>query len=283
MHREEHLITTLCKDKIRPMVMGILNVTPDSFSDGNQHLTLSKAVDYTRTMILQGADMIDVGGESTRPGAAQVNPEKEIDRVIPVINAIRGFSAIPLSVDTRKADVAEQAIKAGANIINDVSALRHDADMIKVLQDNKDILIILMHMLGEPASMQINPEYDNVIYEINSFFRERIDYCVKNNIAKDRILIDPGIGFGKKLEHNAIILANLKSFKEHGCPIVLGASRKRFINEIDLSEPLERLGGSLSTTMLAMQSGVDVIRVHDVKEHLQFMKVLNFIQLKKIV
>jgi len=259
-------------------VMGILNVTPDSFSDGNNYLALPKAIECAKSLIKQGADIIDVGGESTRPGAKEVSAAQEIDRIIPVIQVIRKYSDILISVDTRKAVVAEQAIQAGANIINDVSALRHDPDMINILQRNRDIGIILMHMQGEPASMQQNPVYENVIEEIICFFRERLAFCTLHEINQSRLFLDPGIGFGKNLEHNLVILSKLSAFQILGLPLVIGASRKRFINEIDPSEPSERLGGTLAATSLSLQTGVDIVRVHDVKAHVQFLKVMRSCQ-----
>jgi dihydropteroate synthase len=278
MDKSAHIINQLCKTKPRPLVMGILNVTPDSFSDGNNYFALSKAVEYAKYLINQGADIIDVGGESTRPGAREVSLEQELDRVIPVIKAIRTFSDIVVSIDTRKSVVAEQAIHAGADIINDVSALRSDPDMVTVLQQHADTGIILMHMLGQPATMQQNPAYADVIEEILDFMRERINYCINNQILQYRLFVDPGIGFGKSLEHNLSILANLKRFKHLDIPLVLGASRKRFINEIIPSEASDRLGGSLAATSAALEAGVDVIRVHDVKEHIQYLKVIRAIQ-----
>ncbi len=278
MCNSEHLISSLLSGKNLPIVMGILNITPDSFSDGNEYNDLSKSLKYVHKMIKQGASIIDVGGESTRPGAEQISIQEELDRILPVIKSIRENSTITISVDTRNAEVAEKAILAGANIVNDISALRHDENMLKVLQKYQDVGIILMHMQGKPETMQQNPAYADVVSEIVSFFKERIDYCLINGICSDRIMIDPGIGFGKNLEHNLSILANLEAFKVLGLPIVMGASRKRFINDISPSDPSERLGGSLGTTLLALEAGIDVVRVHDVHEHVQFLNILKSVK-----
>lgn len=275
MLKSNHQINTIYSPKLHPIVMGILNITPDSFSDGDIYTDVKRAYDRTFEMIRHGAAIIDVGGESTRPGASQVSVTEETDRILPVISAIRNSSQITISVDTRNAETAEQAISCGANIINDISALRHDENMIKVLQRNENTGIILMHMQGTPENMQQNPAYFDVVAEIKSFFAERIDFCVHNGINPNRIYLDPGIGFGKLLAHNLSILSNLEEFKTFGLPIVLGASRKRFISEINPSEPNSRLGGSLSTTLLAMQAGIDIIRVHDVQEHAQFISILD--------
>lgn len=277
MFAKGHLINKICETKTLPLLMGILNVTHDSFSDGNKHLELSKAVEHAKMLIADGADIIDIGGESTRPGAALVDVGEEIERVIPVTKAIREFSDIPISIDTRKSAVARLGINAGANIINDVSALRFDYEMVNILKDNPHVCIILMHMLGKPETMQLNPQYKDVLEEIRIFFTERISFCKENGISESRILLDPGIGFGKATEHNLEILANLQYFKSMHLPLVVGASRKRFINDIQPSNPNQRLAGSLAATEICLDSSVDVIRVHDIKEHFQFIKVLDAI------
>jgi dihydropteroate synthase len=220
--------------------MGILNVTPDSFSDGSKFMRLDNAIAQAKEMIANKVDIIDIGGESTRPGADSVSTEEELKRVIPVIKAIRVFSDVIISIDTSKAVVASEAIAAGADIINDVSALEGDEKMLRVLQENPDIPIILMHKKGTPQTMQINPYYDDVIDEIISYLADKINFCESNGIAKERIVIDPGIGFGKRQEDNLKIIQRLKEFHTLGVPILLGTSRKGFIAKIYDSTPEER-------------------------------------------
>jgi len=260
-------------DLSTPKIMGILNVTPDSFSDGNKFLDVDKAVIQALQMEKEGANIIDIGGESTRPGARKIETQEELDRVIPVIKKIRQDSDILISIDTYKSEVAEAALEAGAEIVNDISALRFDNGMIELLKSNPKVPIILMHMLGTPQTMQKNPSYDDVIEEILNFFEERIDYCVSSGIDLSRIIIDPGIGFGKRLQDNLEILRKLEEFKCFGVPVLLGASRKNFIGKIYESLPDERLEGSLAASSLGLESGVNIIRVHDVKAHKAFMNV----------
>ncbi len=259
-------------------IMGVLNVTPDSFSDGNQYFDTDKAVKRALEMIAQGADIIDIGGESTRPGARKINAKTEIERVIPIIKKLRKQTDIPISIDTTKAEVAEKALQAGASILNDISALQFDADMIKVLQNYPEVPVILMHMQGTPETMQDDPHYKDVIEEILSFFEERINFCEDNGISRERIIIDPGIGFGKRQEDNLIILKKISEFKCLGLPIMLGASRKSFIGKIYESKASKRLTGSLASTAIAFQSDVEIIRVHDVQEHKRFIKVMKEIR-----
>ncbi len=268
------------KDKGRnftPDIMGILNVTPDSFSDGDQHYGIDKARKHALQMIADGASIIDIGGESTRPGSSRVTLEEELTRVIPVIKAIRKESNVRISVDTYKAEVARQALQAGANIINDITSLTGDAKMIEVLQEFPLSQVCLMHMQGSPENMQKNPHYSNVINDILDFFAERIAFCQQHKISLERVIIDPGIGFGKSLDHNLAILKRLDEFHILGCKILLGASRKSFINMITPSAPLAREGGTMATTALAFQKKVDIIRVHNVKENVQLVKVLSAI------
>jgi dihydropteroate synthase len=259
-------------------IMGILNVTPDSFSDGNQYFDADKAVERALEMMTQGTDIIDIGGESTRPGAIKVNAESELERIIPVIKKLRKKSDIPISIDTTKAVVAKKALQAGASILNDISALQFDADMINVLQNFPEVPVLLMHMQGTPETMQVNPHYDDVIEEILSFFEERINFCEKNGIFRERIIIDPGIGFGKRQEDNLIILKKISEFKCLGVPIMLGASRKSFIGNIYDSDATERLTGSLASTAFAFQNRIEIIRVHDVQEHKKFLEVMKEIR-----
>ncbi len=262
-------------------LMGILNVTPDSFSDGNCFHNVDKAVQHCMELIGEGADIIDIGGESSRPGSDPVSLDEEIKRVIPVIEHIRKKSYIPISVDTYHSETARMSIQAGADIINDISALRLDKELAGVLADNSHIPLILMHMQGLPKTMQNNPEYDDVIDEIMQFFAERIAYCLSIGISKDRIILDPGIGFGKRLEDNLKILGQLTTFKSLGCPVLLGASRKSFFNQIYPSLPQERLMGTLATSALAFQSGLSFIRIHDVKANKEFLSVLKEVRDKQ--
>ncbi len=264
---------------IRPLVMGILNVTPDSFSDGGEFIKPKNAVARAYEIINEGADIIDVGGESSRPGADEIKPEAEIGRVLPVIEAIRQIADLPISIDTTKADIAEEALKAGADIINDISALRVDPRMVEVAA-KYDTPLILMHMLGEPKTMQTNPRYDNCIREIKEFFEERIEFCVNNGIDKEKIIIDPGIGFGKRLRDNLDILKNFDEFKTLGCPLMLGSSRKSFISKITEKEkdPAERIGGSIAAMLYAISKGCDIIRVHDVAETIEAINVYRAIE-----
>ncbi|MFC1897937.1 dihydropteroate synthase, partial [Candidatus Cloacimonadota bacterium] len=260
-------------DLSSPKIMGILNVTPDSFSDGNKFLDVDKAVEHALQMVEDGADIIDIGGESTRPGAEKIELQQELDRVIPIIEKIRARSKVPISIDTCKSEVARAALAAGVNLINDISALRFDEKMIEILQENEDVPIILMHMLGVPRTMQKDPSYNDVIEEILNFFDERIEFCISKGIDLSRIIIDPGIGFGKRQQDNLVILKNISEFKCFGVPVLVGASRKSFIGRIYESEAGDRLEGSLAATALALESGLDIIRVHDVKSHKRFMQV----------
>lgn len=261
-----------------PQIMGILNVTPDSFSDGKENFTTAKAINHALQLIQEGANIIDVGGESTRPRSPRVPLAEELTRVIPVIRGIREKSDIPLSIDTYKAEVARQALAAGANIINDVTALNGDAEMIKVLQEFPDSKICLMHMQGTPETMQDNPTYTNVTNEIIDFFIERIEFCQQHNITTNRIIIDPGIGFGKTVEHNLTLLKRLDELHILGCPVLLGASRKGFISKVFPSSPQARDAGTLATTALAFQKKIDIIRVHNVKDNAQFLQLLKAVE-----
>ncbi len=261
-----------------PQIMGILNVTPDSFSDGNEHFSIGQALEHALTMINEGATIIDIGGESTRPGSPRVSLEEELKRVIPVIEAIRGKSDVSISIDTYKAEVARQALSKGANIINDITSLESDKDMLQVLKDFPESKICLMHMQGNPENMQKNPSYNNVINDIIEYFEERIDFLTSNGISLERIIIDPGIGFGKNLDHNLAILKRIDEFHILGCKLLLGASRKSFINMILPSNAKEREGGTMATTAIAFNKKIDIIRVHNVKDNYQLLKVLTAIE-----
>ena len=266
----------------RPRIMGILNLTPDSFSDGGQLATVGDAVARAQTM--QGAaEILDIGGESTRPGADLVSVSAEISRVVPVIAAIRDAGiTTPISVDTRKAAVARAALAAGADMINDVSALRYDADMVHVVA-GAGVPICLMHAQGDPATMQKNPGYDDVLLEVFEFLQERTGFAMASGIAADKIIIDPGIGFGKTLQHNVTLLRGLAALHGLGRPILLGASRKRFIGEIGgeiggARDPADRMPGSLAVALHGVAQGVQILRVHDTDETRQALSLLQAIQ-----
>jgi dihydropteroate synthase len=258
----------------RPQIMGVLNITTDSFYDGNKYLKFDEAIEHAIAMIGTGASIIDIGGESSRPRAMMVDVETEVNRVLPVVKHLRSISDVLISVDTYHARTARLCLSAGANIINDISAMRFDPDMLNVLIEFPDARIVLMHMQGTPATMQDNPYYDDVVSEIESFFRERIRFCESNGIRLDRLIIDPGIGFGKMFDDNIAIIQNLHCFKELGLPVLIGASRKSFINEIYESTPDERLVGSLAMTAICGMHSVDIVRVHDVREHHQMIESL---------
>ncbi|WP_438956715.1 dihydropteroate synthase [Cognatiyoonia sp.] len=246
-----------------PQVMGILNVTPDSFSDGGKHNAVDAAVARALQMVKEGAALIDVGGESTRPGAAFVPEDEELQRVVGPISSLRQASDVPISIDTRKSVVATKALGAGASMLNDVSAFTFNADM-PVVAAESDAPICIMHALGDPKTMQDAPTYDNVLLDIYDFLAERIEVAVAAGVARDRIVVDPGIGFGKTQEHNLTLLRNISLFHGLGCPILLGASRKRFIGAIgNAPDASDRLGGSVSVALFALRQGVQILRVHD--------------------
>lgn len=254
----------------RPLIMGILNVTDDSFSDGGRFRETDAAVRHALDMIEQGADIIDVGGESTRPGADRVSIEIQIKRIVPVITLLRQHkSDIPISIDTTSAVVAGAALNAGAGIINDVSAGRDDDAMLQLVA-TRNAPIILMHMQGTPATMQDNPRYENVVDEIKTFLLERARRAEAAGISKSNIILDPGIGFGKTKRHNLELLANLQQFTGLGYLVMLGASRKRFMGSICAIESYSELvGATCATTALGIQAGVKIFRVHDVKANRQ--------------
>ncbi len=247
----------------RTLVMGILNVTPDSFSDAGKYFTHHAAVQHALDMVVAGADILDIGGESTRPGSEPVSAEAELERVIPAIEAIRESSDVPISIDTTKAEVARQALESGADLINDVSALRFDPDMVHVAAAF-NAPVILMHMLGTPRTMQQNPTYASLFSEIISFLEERIQFAVAHGVPRHQILVDPGIGFGKTVPHNLAIIRNLELFQSLDRPLLLGASRKRFIGTIlDLGVEDRELGTAVAHT-IGIASGAHILRVHDV-------------------
>jgi len=247
-----------------PYFVGILNVTPDSFSDGGKYLNLKSALNRAKELLEEGAEIIDVGGESTRPFSDPVPEEEELKRVIPVIKTIKKeFPDSIISIDTYKSKVAEEALKAGANIVNDISALRFDSNMIEVIKDF-NCPIIIMHMQGNPKTMQINPTYKDVVKEVKEFLQKRIEFLVEKGIPFENIIIDPGIGFGKTFKHNLQILKNLESFQELNRPILIGHSRKSFIGEIINKPPFQRDGGTIGISLFAYLKGVHFLRVHKV-------------------
>jgi len=246
-------------------IMGILNVTPDSFSDGGACTTEPGLEARIEQLLAEGADIIDVGGESSRPFAEPVSAAEELARVLPAIRQIRArSSAIAISIDTTKAVVAREALAAGATMVNDISALRHDPAMVEVIRTSQGPVII-MHMQGRPGDMQVRPQYEDVVTEINAFFSERIAWLEQQGIARHRIVIDPGIGFGKSLEHNLAILRNIKAFKLHGCPVLIGHSRKSFLGELLDSPVSERDCPTAVVSAFCILQGVDILRVHDVR------------------
>jgi dihydropteroate synthase len=255
----------------KPLIMGILNVTPDSFSDGGQYSDIDAAVRQVRRMLDEGADIIDIGGESTRPGAEPVAADEQIRRVAPVVEAIRRqvSADIPISIDTTLSAVAKAALAAGADIINDISAGRDD-EAILALAAETDAPIILMHSQGTPKTMQDNPCYDDVVQEVLAALHRQIDAALKAGIKKKRIAIDPGIGFGKRKQDNIDLLAHLDAFAATGYPVLLGTSRKRFMGTIcDVSEPSELVTATAVTTALGIMAGVQMFRVHDIRENRQ--------------
>lgn len=262
----------------RSLVMGVLNVTPDSFSDGGRFLDAGKAIRHARAMISAGADIIDIGGESTRPGATPVWEGEEADRIVPVIHALAQES-IPISVDTRNALVMEKALQAGAHMVNDVSALTHDPDSLALVAE-RGIPVILMHAQGDPRTMQDNPDYDHVLLDVYDYLSDRIDVCEQAGISRHNIIVDPGIGFGKRVVKDNLALINgLLLFRTLGCPVLLGASRKRFIGATTgIETASERLPGSLSAAIYGVRAGANIIRAHDVAETAQALKLAQALQ-----
>ena len=249
----------------RVLIMGILNVTPDSFSDGGRFLSPDAAVERALAMEKEGADIIDVGGESARPGADPVPVEEELRRVLPVLERLRGKLRIPISIDTTKAEVAEAALRAGASIVNDISALRFDPAMAPLVA-KFGAGLVLMHMLGTPKTMQQAPYYEDVVTEVRDFLAERAQYAQSQGIPREAIAVDPGIGFGKTVEHNLELLRRLPELVELGFPVLVGPSRKSFIGAILGLGVEERLEGTLAACAVAVVRGADILRVHDVKE-----------------
>jgi dihydropteroate synthase len=254
--------------------MGIVNVTPDSFSDGGEHASLEAAVAHGLKLAEEGADILDIGGESTRPGAADVGIEEELARVLPVIERLAKATSLPISIDTSKPEVMQAAIVAGAGMINDVCALRREGALEAAA--GLGVPVVLMHMQGEPRSMQALPQYDDVVAEVHRFLAERIFAAEMAGIAKKKILIDPGFGFGKNREHNLTLLAQLDRFGELGVPLLAGLSRKKTIGELTgRDEPRDRVFGSVAAHLIAVQRGAKLVRVHDVAATVDALKVWN--------
>jgi dihydropteroate synthase len=254
----------------RPVLMGVLNTTPDSFSDGGKFDTLQAACAHGAEMVLEGADMLDVGGESTRPGAVLVPAEEELSRTVPIIGALKEAGiAVPISIDTRKAAVAEGALAAGASVLNDVSALSFDAQMVEIARKS-GAPICLMHAQGDPRSMQKDPRYDDVLLDVYDYLEKRICVAVQAGLSRDQLIIDPGIGFGKTAEHNLALIRGLSLFHGLGCPVLLGVSRKRFIGTIgNAPEPARRAAGSVAVALNGLSQAVQIIRAHDIEPHAQ--------------
>lgn len=249
-------------------LMGVVNVTPDSFSDGGLFLDSDAAIAHGRELVEQGAEILDVGGESTRPGAEEVSVEEELARVVPVVEGLEAT----VSIDTSKLAVAEAALTAGASIVNDVTALRNDPE-IGALCADRGVGLVLMHMLGDPRTMQANPTYDDVVDDVKAFLAGRLAFAVDAGVAEERIWLDPGIGFGKTLEHNLELLRRLGELREFGRRLVIGTSRKSFLGKIDGSAVDDRIGGTIASTVFAAAEGADVLRVHDVAETAQAMRM----------
>ncbi|ABL01931.1 Dihydropteroate synthase [Candidatus Ruthia magnifica str. Cm (Calyptogena magnifica)] len=256
------------------MIMGVLNITPDSFSDGGQYLAIDKAINQAQLMIEQGADMIDIGGESSRPNAPKVSTDDEASRVIPVIKVLSKLISVPISIDTAKAKIMQLAIEAGASMINDVRALQAKSSLEVAASTGKDVC--LMHMQGNSKTMQNNPVYINVIDEIKYFFDQRVEACINAGINQNKIILDPGFGFGKTFNHNLEILRSLDEFKSFGLRILVGMSRKSMVGSMLNSRNINgRVIGSVTTAIIASQNGADIVRVHDVLETKDAFKVLQ--------
>jgi dihydropteroate synthase len=259
-------------------IMGILNVTPDSFSDGGLHFDSSGAIDRAMRMIDEGADIIDIGGESTRPGSEPVPRDEELRRTIPVIEGLAGKVAVPLSIDTSKADVARRALDAGASIVNDISGLRFDPEMVEVVSEYR-VPVVIMHIKGNPKNMQTDPVYEALIPEIVDHLRLSVRSAIKLGISEDMIIVDPGIGFGKTFAHNLQILNNLQEFTQLGRPLLVGPSRKAFLGKIlGGVPPSERIDGTAAAVAIAIIKGADIVRVHDVKIMAKIAKVADAIK-----
>lgn len=255
-----------------PLIMGVLNLTPDSFSDGGKFNSLGKGINHAKKLLKEGVDIIDIGGESTRPGSQTVNSIQEWNRIKKILKKLKYFNT---SLDTRKADIMQKGINLGVNLINDVSGLSFDKNSIKILKKYKTPFV-LQHSRGTPDVMQKNPKYKNVVLDIYDYFEDKIKFLRKNGILHNKIILDPGIGFGKNLKHNVMLLQNISIFHSLGLPIMLGISRKRFIGDIaEENDDKKRVGGTLSSSIFSLMQGVQLIRVHDVNEIIQGVKVFK--------
>ena len=263
-------------DLKRPLLMGILNITPDSFSDGGKYLTLNEALKHAHEMIEEGVDIIDIGGESTRPGSEPVSADEELKRIMPIIEALKKDSDIAISVDTYKAEVMKEVIDMDVAMINDVYALKQPG-AIDVIKHSK-VGICLMHMQGTPQTMQINPQYTNVVNEVKLFLEARANDLVSEGIDKSRMILDPGFGFGKTFEHNIELLQHLESFQSLKLPLLVGLSRKSFIRKILSGEHDDHLSGSIAASIFSVIKGAKILRVHDIKETKSALKVINVAQ-----
>lgn len=258
----------------RTLVMGVLNVTPDSFSDGGRFYDPVKAIQHGLKLARDGADIIDVGGESTRPGSEAISAHEEMRRVIPVIEALAHEVKVPISIDTYKSQVAARALEAGAAMVNDISAMRFDACMAEVVARH-GVPVVLMHMLGTPKDMQLDPKYEDVVGEILDFLKARMDWAVSHGVSQEQIILDPGIGFGKTLEHNLSLIKHLSRFRSLGRPILLGTSRKSFIGKILGADVDNREEGTAATVALGIYNGANIVRVHDVARMLPVVRVTD--------
>jgi len=262
-------------DLSRPLVMGIVNITPDSFSDGGRHLLRDAAVSHALQLIAEGADILDIGGESTRPGALAVSAQQELERVMPVIESLHGC-AVPLSIDTCKAEVMRAALAAGVHMVNDINALQQPEALAAVVAS--DAAVCLMHKQGQPQTMQNKPHYADVLAEVMAFLRARIAAVEVAGVARNRIVVDPGFGFGKTMEHNLTLLRNLQRFSELGVPVLAGLSRKSMLGAITGQSVDDRVVASAAAALLAAQRGADIVRVHDVRATCDVLKVWSAIQ-----
>jgi len=274
----QNFIKLVNNQSSRTLVMGIVNVTPDSFSDGGKYFTLETAYEHSKKLITDGADIIDIGGESSRPGSKSISSEKELERTIPLISKIHSnFPEVVISIDTQKSEVAEQAILSGANIVNDISGLSFDDNMVKVVS-KYDVPLVVMHMQGKPETMQDAPSYNNLIEDIKSFFEERIRFATQFGIQKNRIILDPGIGFGKSYKDNFTLINQLDKFNGFKLPILIGPSRKSFIGIALNEEPESRLEGTLAAVAAGILRGAQIVRVHDVKQIRKVAKIIDLIR-----
>ena len=263
-------------DLTRPLVMGIVNVTPDSFSDGGRHLLRDAAIFHAHQLISEGADILDIGGESSRPGAVAVSVQQELDRVLPVIEGLRD-AGVPLSIDTCKAEVMHSALAAGVSMVNDINALQQPAALAAVVASNA--AVCLMHKQGQPQSMQNEPNYQNVLLEIRDFLRSRVAVIEAAGVKRDRIVIDPGFGFGKTVAHNLLLLGKLHDFTELSVPLLAGLSRKSMLGKLTGREVEDRLPASLAAALIAVQRGANIVRVHDVQATCDVLKIWNAVNI----